>query len=650
MFLIFLININKFQKGVLKVKFLNNFKLRGKIFLNLSIAFLGIIIISGLCIKNIYSVANLYELTLYKEGLKGQNLILNADRDMYQALVAKREALLAAPASENFKTYMKDFEDNVSQAYERSKGTIDIAEKNRQHWEKFNHKDADINIFDSYDKFKSDFDGWVKSSKEVLESVNNSSKTFTPEEIMLMDPQFSTAREHVNIIGELFEQNADFSISSNQKNLKVFLTLLIALIILITVIVIIFGLYIAASISKPISLVVQRCEAMSENDYSEKLDSSLASRKDEVGLLSNSINIMTDSFNALIGNISTSSNRVSSASTELASGMKNVAEGAVTQTDNTEELGISVEQLKLRMETVMDNVRTQAAAIQETSSSLEEVSQTINIVTKNSGHVLKVAAETSVNAKSGAEMVNQTLYRIKKIEELVKNVENKATALGDKSEEIGNIISVIDEIAGQTNLLALNAAIEAAHAGDVGKGFAVVADEIKDLAERSRDATKEIEKLIRTIQEEVKSVIKASKDGYNEVMEGTKLSALSATKISEIIIQTENTRKEIENVSNSMEEQYLAVEEITKAISSVAEGSSNVEMLSIEQLSTIKEVVVQLTSIVNIAQKTTAETEEALSASDELADIASELSDIVNSIKIASSSDGSSSKKLREYK
>ena len=175
-----------------------------------------------------------------------------------------------------------------------------------------------------------------------------------------------------------------------------------------------------------------------------------------------------------------------------------------------------------------------------------------------------------------------------------------------------------------------------------------VSEQIKELAERSRDATKEIEKLIKGMQIEVSSVISASKEGYNEVTEGTKMSEISANKITEIISQVDKTVSEIENVNTSVQEQYLAIEEITKAIGSVAEGSSNVEVLSVEQLESAKQISEKIKGIVGVTLQTTAQTEEMLAASDELAEIASSLSELVGVFKTATTSKETTGTKLRE--
>lgn len=418
------------------------------------------------------------------------------------------------------------------------------------------------------------------------------------------------------------------------KELYDIIKVLIVLIIIILGVVAVVSHIISDSITRPMNEIISKIDNMAGGDYSQTVGEKYIKRKDEIGKLAQGFNTINDSVSAVVKEIKLSSEKVASASTELSASMKGIAEGAQAQSGDAENLNKGISDLKSNMENVMGNVRMQVAAVEETSSSMSEISYSVKEVAKNSENAKNVADETSKAAEEGAESVKRTIDGIKKIEDVVIKVEEKVLLLSESYEEIGNVVNVIDEIAGQTNLLALNAAIEAAHAGEVGKGFAVVADEIKDLAERSRDATKEIEKMIKGVQRHINEVKEEAKQGRSEVENGKELSIYAQSKLVEIKEKVKVTNAEIQNVTKVVEEQSVAIEEISKAIEEITRGSANVESLSMSQLETTEGIRNAAERVQNITEKTVAETEEVLASSEELANVAEILRDIVDQLKI----------------
>jgi methyl-accepting chemotaxis protein len=154
-----------------------------------------------------------------------------------------------------------------------------------------------------------------------------------------------------------------------------------------------------------------------------------------------------------------------------------------------------------------------------------------------------------------------------KVQHSAKTVEN----LGLRSDQIGEIIGTIEDIADQTNLLALNAAIEAARAGEQGRGFAVVADEVRALAERTTRATKEIGEMIKTIQKETKDAVTAMEQGVHQVATGTMEAAKSGDALRDILSQINNVSMQVNQIATAAEEQTATTNGISSSMIQITE-------------------------------------------------------------------------------
>jgi methyl-accepting chemotaxis protein len=180
-------------------------------------------------------------------------------------------------------------------------------------------------------------------------------------------------------------------------------------------------------------------------------------------------------------------------------------------------------------------------------------------------------------AKEGGKVVSQTIEGMNRVAEVVKKSAETVQALGKSSDQIGEIVQVIDDIADQTNLLALNAAIEAARAGEQGRGFAVVADEVRKLAERTTKATKEIAAMIKQIQKDTEGAVISMKLGTEEVERGKSLADKAGQSLNQIISSADEVVDIVTQVAAASEEQSSAAEQISKnveAISSVTNESA----------------------------------------------------------------------------
>jgi methyl-accepting chemotaxis protein len=257
---------------------------------------------------------------------------------------------------------------------------------------------------------------------------------------------------------------------------------------------------------------------------------------------------------------------------------------------NAENTASSVEQISAAIEEMSRSIQGVASSAKElntsadaTSSAVQQMAVSIEQVAKNAGTINQLSQQVEQRAKNGQEALSSNRKGMSDISDVVKHAADVMVDLGNSSNAIGSIISVIDDIADQTNLLALNAAIEAARAGDHGKGFAVVADEVRKLAERSAKATKEIAGLIEGIQHKSKTAVQAIESGTLKVDEGTRLTEEADKLMQEIADAIHAISREISQISIAMAEQANGTDHIVSAVATVATQSSLVTQATKEQ-------------------------------------------------------------------
>ncbi|MDD5286480.1 MAG: methyl-accepting chemotaxis protein [Desulfuromonadaceae bacterium] len=265
--------------------------------------------------------------------------------------------------------------------------------------------------------------------------------------------------------------------------------------------------------------------------------------RDEIDAMGVKFNLMVEAMREMISTILQSAHQLAAASTQLRS---------------------TAGQIATASEEVACQINTVATAS-------EEMSATSTDIAHNCSMAADASKSTADSATDGAKVVDESIKGMNTIADRVRQTSTTITALGTRSEQIGEIIGTIEDIADQTNLLALNAAIEAARAGEQGRGFAVVADEVRALAERTTKATREIGEMIKAIQNETQAAVKAMEIGVNEVEKGAELSQKSGRALEEILERINEVTMQINQIATAAEEQTATTGEVTNNIQQVTD-------------------------------------------------------------------------------
>ncbi len=216
----------------------------------------------------------------------------------------------------------------------------------------------------------------------------------------------------------------------------------------------------------------------------------------------------------------------------------------------------------------------QAQEIAGASAAINEMAVSIDQVSSNAAESSAVAERSVAIAKKGAEIVQSTIRGMDNIREQIQETSKRIKRLGESSQEIGDIVSLINDIADQTNILSLNAAIQAAMAGDAGRGFAVVADEVQRLAERSSAATKQIEALVKTIQSDTNEAVISMEQTTAEVVRGARFAQDAGVALEEIENVSKNLADLIQNISNAARQQSSSAGHISNTMNVIQEITS----------------------------------------------------------------------------
>ncbi len=347
-------------------------------------------------------------------------------------------------------------------------------------------------------------------------------------------------------------------------------------IIVITILLsLLIALIIKALVLRPLRKIITVIKKLADGDLTVSMENHF---EGELGEIAGNLNKMIANFNELVGNTMKNSSLLASSAEQF----------SATSDENTQ------------------GASEQAGKIETAFESVHIFTESIEHISSNADLAKVEVTETKEAAAEGHEIIMQTVTNMSKTSKSVLSAASNINELGERSKQVGNITAVIREITNKTNLLALNAAIEAARAGEHGQGFAVVADEVRKLAERTSQATKEIESTIESIQDSTDSVVALMKNTTSEVEESVALVQKGGHALTRII-------EKIDSVSSE-------IGAIVEAISVQKETSRGL-LSDMEQVSTV-------------AQGFTINANESSKASAELSKLAMEIETMIHNFKI----------------
>jgi methyl-accepting chemotaxis protein len=333
--------------------------------------------------------------------------------------------------------------------------------------------------------------------------------------------------------------------------------------ILIVLLCALIGFILTRLITPPLQAAAAALERVADKDMTVSVEES---GTDEIGRLSAALNTSVAAMRSVLVSVAQGAETLSAATTEISARAVQQAGNARTQSSKTNQI---------------------AAAAQEMTATIGEISHNA----ESAAGASRISAET---ADQGGAVMQAAATTMEKIAAATSTVSEKMASLAHRSEDIGKVVNVIQEISEQTNLLALNAAIEAARAGEHGRGFAVVAGEVRRLAERTKGATEEIAGTIRSIQDETRETLQVMQESRTAVETGMDETSHARKSLEAIIESSKQVEHQIHLIATAATEQ-------TSASGEISESAGQISQIAVENAQGAEEAVEALKNLASLA-------------------------------------------------
>ncbi|OCT11108.1 hypothetical protein A8709_05305 [Paenibacillus pectinilyticus] len=497
--------------------------------------------------------------SLYETAEKSTSLILNADRDMYQALTAYQLVVSGTLSADEKATQLKVLKENIDQTNTRV-GQALIILKEKQLLQTA-HADTKVTVEQSVAGFQTFFDQWAKEANAVVQAGSVGKGVLNEAKLMAT---FEKGREGLNAIGEILDAYANQTIVDTKADNKKTATSIFIGVAVIVILLFLAGGIVIRKIMRMVRRILMITSQVAGGDLRQEPLRTYA--QDELGQISESVDDMVAKMKSLIGTIAFNTQFVHDASVELS--------------DSSKESASAAEHVATNIQEMTQEVEVQARSSEETSRAIEEMAIGIQRVAENSSVMADHSSLTSQHATLGNELLFKLQHQIVNMLNAVEQLSETVQSLTRKSDEIGYIASSITNFANQTNLLSLNASIEAARAGEHGKGFNVVAHEIRKLAAQSIESADGINQLIHETRVEIASVSESMLATKQEASTGSQMMQEVNQSFETIMQSVTNIVTQIHETSAITQQMSASSEEISATMDQSAASSTHILMRS----------------------------------------------------------------------
>jgi methyl-accepting chemotaxis protein len=654
----------------------NNLSLRWKL---LSLSGLLIALMAVVAFMGIQKLSAASTLTgkMYVENVLGVQYAGTANSHMIKSAREEKKAFLSSDKAARA-TLVKEGRDDIAVA---AKALVDYHQtfasaEDAAQWAKVEEKVKKV-MADRESVFalleKGDDEGATKAAAAMSTEVADMNKTL---------------EETVQFNADLAEE-AKATAASNASSAR---TLLIGITVVAAIMGLGIGFWLARSVSGAAKQLSVAADSIARGNINVNLD---VKSKDEMGTLANSFTTMTgylkemvdaseavangdltasvrprgdddalgNALSRMIANLRTlvggvksnassilgasdqlreASDQMASATGQIASAINEVTRSAVSLSSLSQESAREVERVAAGSEQVAAAAQSNSDSALAAKGEATQMNERILTVASASQEVARAAEESRGAAVQGQQAVGQAVASMAAIAQAVEHASKTVDLLGEYGQQIGDIVKVIDDIAGQTNLLALNAAIEAARAGEQGRGFAVVAENVRSLAERSSSSTKEIAALIAKVQQGTREAVEAMAAGVKDVQAGREITSQAGTALESIIGSVQQSAVQMQRIAADVQGLSAGAQRIVasaETIANLAEESARGAGDMAQGTTRVTEAIIQVSATSEetsaSAEEVSASTQELSAQSEELAATAGQMKDLAQALNEA---------------